>query len=212
MKKAGVPETPLRSALSTSRAMRPCRRRWARSSAEALGVEAELLGVVDEVRLAQRVLMVEQQRVHLPEGALRGGRLGRLRRRAGACGMDVGERQVAPDVAQVAEAGEQLAHDRLGPTAVGALEVAVLDERHRRLARSADVVVVADRPAARGPRAPRRRRSAAAGGAPAAAGRCCGRPSTTAARRSIARQQHAELRLAAAARRRTRGWRSAARR
>ena len=72
--------------------------------------------------------MVEQQVVHLPERALRGGRLGGLGGELGVR-VDVGERQVAPDVADVAEVGEQLADDRLGPAAVGALEVAVLDER-----------------------------------------------------------------------------------
>ena len=49
---------------------------------------------------------------------------------------------MAPDVADVAEVGEQLADDRLGPAAVGALEVAVLDQRDRRLGRAADVVAL----------------------------------------------------------------------
>ena len=65
--------------------------------------------------------------MHLPERALVGGRLGRpggeLRVR-----VDVVQRQVPPDVADVAEVAQQLAHDRLGLPAVGTLEVAVLDD------------------------------------------------------------------------------------
>ena len=85
--------------------------------------------------------MVEQQVVHLPERPLGGGRLdglgGELRVR-----VDVGEGQVTPDVADVAEVGEQLAQDRLGPAAVRALEVPVLDDRHRRLDRPANVIAI----------------------------------------------------------------------
>src|SRR5207253_2191282 len=64
-----------------------------------------------------------------------GGVRGSLRTR-----MDVGQRQVPPDVADVAELPEQLAHRRFGTPAVRALEVAVLDDRHRRLGRAAHVV------------------------------------------------------------------------
>jgi hypothetical protein len=56
--------------------------------------------------------------------------------------VDVGEREVTPDVADVAEAGEQLPDGGLGPAAVRALEVAVLDDGDRRLHRPADVVAV----------------------------------------------------------------------
>ncbi len=54
--------------------------------------------------------------------------------------MDVVERQVPPDVADLAVVGQQLADDRLGLTAVRALEVAVFDDGDQRLARAADVV------------------------------------------------------------------------
>ena len=47
-----------------------------------------------------------------------------------------------PDVADVAEVAQELAHDRLGLPAVRALEVAVLDDRHRRVERPADVVAL----------------------------------------------------------------------
>src|SRR6202165_865119 len=48
---------------------------------------------------------------------------------------------MAPDVANfVSERGDELAYDRLRVTAEGTLEVAVLDERHDGLPRTADVV------------------------------------------------------------------------
>ena len=80
-------------------------------------------------RAAQLVLVGEQQVVHLPERAL-GGR--GLRRLGGELrvGVHVGQRQVPPHVAEVG-VGQQFAHDRLGLAAVGALEVAVLDDRDR---------------------------------------------------------------------------------
>ena len=55
--------------------------------------------------------------------------------------MDVVERQVPPDIADVAAVGgEQLADDLLGLAAVRALEVPVLEERHGGVRRSPDVV------------------------------------------------------------------------
>ena len=142
MKNVGVPETPLRSALSTSSATRAAYSCVAQLVGEALDVEPELAArSPSRSERTQRVLVLEQQIVHLPERALRGGRLGRLggdlRVR-----MHVGERQVPPDVAHVAEVGEQLAHDGFGPAAVRALEVAVLDERDRRVVGAADVVAL----------------------------------------------------------------------
>ena len=57
--------------------------------------------------------------------------------------MDVVEREVAPHVAHVvAVRTEQLADDALGLPAVRTLEVAVLDERHRRVVGAANVVAV----------------------------------------------------------------------
>ena len=47
-----------------------------------------------------------------------------------------------PDVADVAEIAEQLADDRFRLPAVRALEVAVLDDRHRRVDRPANVVAL----------------------------------------------------------------------
>ena len=57
--------------------------------------------------------------------------------------MDVVEREVAPHVAHVvAVRTEQLADHALSLPAVRALEVAVLDERHRRVVGPANVVAI----------------------------------------------------------------------
>ena len=85
--------------------------------------------------------MVEQQVVHLPERALGGGGLGGLGGELGVR-VHVAQRQVPPDVADVAEVAQQLADDRLGLAAVRALEVAVLDDGDRRVGRPADVVAL----------------------------------------------------------------------
>ena len=135
-KNVGVPVTPLWSAVSMSSADARGVDAAAQLVGEPVDVEAELAGVADEIRRHQRVLVLEQQVVHLPELALRRRRLGRLGRELGVR-VDVGERQVAEDVAQVvAELRHDLAHDRLGAAAEGALEVAVLDERDGRARRS----------------------------------------------------------------------------
>ena len=78
-------------------------------------------------RGAQRVLVVHELVVHLPERALPPGRLGRLGREL-RLRVDVGQRQVPPHVPDVAEIPQQLPHGRLGLAAVGALEVPVLDQ------------------------------------------------------------------------------------
>ena len=106
---------------------------------EAIHVEAELLRVGHQVLRAKRVLMLEEQVVHVPEPTLLVRRLGGLGGDLSA-GMNVGQRQVAPDVGDVAVVGEQLADHRLRLSAVRALEVAVFHERHRRLLRPADVI------------------------------------------------------------------------
>ena len=86
--------------------------------------------------------MGEQEVVHLPELALRGSGLGGLGGELSA-GVNVVERQVAPHVAHVvAVAGEQLPDGPLRLAAVGALEVAVLDQGHRGVVGPADVVVL----------------------------------------------------------------------
>ena len=141
MKNVGVPETPLRSAPSTSSATRPAVPRRRSSSRKRSTSRPSSSACRSRSPGAQRVLVVQQQVVHLPERALRGRRLGRLGGELGVR-VHVGQRQVAPDVADVAEVGQQLAHDRLGLAAVRALEVAVLDQGDRRVRRAADVVAL----------------------------------------------------------------------
>ena len=85
--------------------------------------------------------MVEEKLPHLPELALCPGGLGRLGGEP-RVRVDVLERQVAPDVPEVAGLGEQFADDRLRPPAVRALEVAVLEKRHRSVVGAAHVVVL----------------------------------------------------------------------
>ena len=109
---------------------------------EAVDVEVELLGIADEVLRRQSVLVLEEEVVHLPVLSLRGRRLRGLRRELGAR-VDVRERQVAEDEAQlVTKVGDEVAQDRLGAPAEGTLEISVFDERHRRAFRPADVVTL----------------------------------------------------------------------
>jgi ssRNA-specific RNase YbeY (16S rRNA maturation enzyme) len=56
--------------------------------------------------------------------------------------VDIVQRQVSPDVADIAKVAEELADDRLRLTAVGAFEIAVLDNRDRRVDRSTNVVAL----------------------------------------------------------------------
>jgi hypothetical protein len=106
---------------------------------EPVQVQVELFGVVEQVPDGQRALVVQQQVVHGPELVLDAGRLGGLGRELGVR-VHVGEGQVPPHVADVAEVAQQLADHWFGPAAVGALEVAVLDHGHRGGGRAAQVV------------------------------------------------------------------------
>ena len=71
--------------------------------------------------------MLQQQVVHGPERALPVSGLGRLGTQ-GCVRAHVGQRQVSPDVSEVAEVGEQCPYDGLGLAAIGALEVAVASQ------------------------------------------------------------------------------------
>ena len=106
---------------------------------EALDVEPKTLGVCDQVVRLERVLMVQQHVVQLPEGVLSGRRLGCLRCEL-RVRVDVAQRQVPPDVADVAELLQQCAHEGLGLATVRTLEVAVFDDGDRRHARTAEVI------------------------------------------------------------------------
>ena len=129
------------SAESTSSATRRTPARVRRSSSNRSTSSPSCLGVAEEVVVPQRVLVLEQKVVHLPERALLRRGLGRLRRLL-RVRVDVVERQVPPDVGDVAEVAQQLAHDRLRLAAVRALEVAVLEHGDRRVDRAADVVAL----------------------------------------------------------------------
>src|SRR4051794_41960874 len=97
---------------------------------EALDVEAELLRVADEIGWSERVLVVEQQVVHRPERVLCGGSLCSLGSELGV-GMDVVQRQGAPDVSDVAELPQQLPDQRLRLSPRGGFQSARLDQGGR---------------------------------------------------------------------------------
>ena len=89
MKNVGVPETPLRSAVSTSSAIRGALAP-PQIFAKALEIETELLGVAEQI-LTFSSPDGRATVVHLPELPLRARRLGRLGGQLGV-GVDVVER------------------------------------------------------------------------------------------------------------------------
>src|SRR6266566_2576655 len=108
-------------------------------------VKAEILRVLQEVVFLERVLVLEEGRVHLEESPLDGrgfgdfGGLLRMRVRSA-------EREVAENIAElVAKQLLELLHDRHGCAAVRTLVVAVLDEGHRRGRRPLDMVTLPHR-------------------------------------------------------------------
>jgi hypothetical protein len=74
-----------------------------------------------------------------PERALPVSRLGRLGTQR-CVRVRVGQRQVPPDVPEVAEVGDKRPYDGLALAAVEALKVAVLHQGHLRIRPAADVV------------------------------------------------------------------------
>jgi hypothetical protein len=95
----------LRSASSTSSATRaaptPLRRSFAKRSTSSPSCSASRI----KSSAFERVLVVEQEVVHLPERPLFGRRLGCLGGEL-RVDVDVGQRQVAPDVAEVCEVAQ----------------------------------------------------------------------------------------------------------
>jgi len=117
------------------------RRQLARHPA---AVEPELLGVSDQMLVVQGELPLEQPIVHLPELPLCPSCLGHL---GGVLRVRVQlrEREVAEREPQArSHATPDLFHDGVRLTAVGTLEVAVLDQRRRRVRGALDVVAVPD--------------------------------------------------------------------
>ncbi len=64
---------------------------------EFIDIESELFRVPDEILGGQRILVFDQQVVHRPEGSLRCGRLGCLRRQL-RTGMHVVQWQMTPHI------------------------------------------------------------------------------------------------------------------
>ena len=85
--------------------------------------------------------MLEEQVVHLPECALLGGGLGCLGRLLRAR-VDVVQRQMPPDVGDLAVLAQQFAQHRLRLAAVRTLEIAVLEYGDRRVEPAADVIAL----------------------------------------------------------------------
>src|SRR5919107_3599617 len=82
-------------------------RMLAQLAGEALDIEAELLSVAHEIGWSERVLVVEQQVVHLPEGVLFCGCLGGLGSEL-CVGIEVVQRQETPIVAYFALLAHQI--------------------------------------------------------------------------------------------------------
>ena len=103
-------------------------------AAEALHVEPEAGGVALDVLVLELALVLEEEIVHLPELSLvaRGDRRASRRERVR---VRAGERVVLEDEPHAPlELAQQLLEQRMGAAAVGALEVAELDDgdlRHR---------------------------------------------------------------------------------
>ena len=89
----------------------------------------------------ERVLVLEDLVVHLPECPARPRRFG-----GGGVGMDLAERKVAKDEREpVAERALREPDDRISATAVPALIVAIFNEHDGRMQRAGNKIVLADR-------------------------------------------------------------------
>jgi len=98
---------------------------------ETFPVEFERDRVAEEVRVLERVLVLEEKVVHLPELALRARCLRRFGR-ALRVRMRLRKRKVAEDETEIgSERPPDLLHDRIRRTTVRALVVAVFGQRHR---------------------------------------------------------------------------------
>ena len=109
---------------------------------EADEIERDETGVGQQVRVVERVLMLEQRVVHFPECALRRrglGRFGRvLRVRVARRHREMPEHE--PHV--IGREPLQLLDDRMRLTAVRAFEIAILEHRDRRIGWSPDMVAL----------------------------------------------------------------------
>src|SRR5512133_78104 len=106
---------------------------------ETTRVEAKANRGITEILRCDGLLVLVDPIVHLPVLALRARGLGRLGRRIRER-MQRRDREVAEHEADVLRVDELL-HDRIRRAAVGALEVAVFDERDLAALRSAGVIL-----------------------------------------------------------------------
>ena len=147
MKKVGVPLTPLRTPLRKSaRTWRGVHVRVELLLETASTSRPSAVAYSTQVRVVERALVLEERVVHLPELALARGRFGRLggvlRRADGPPSsgkLRNTKRKRSP---------RRLLHvldDRIGPAAVRAFVVAVLDQRDRRVGGALRVIAIGDR-------------------------------------------------------------------
>jgi hypothetical protein len=111
---------------------------------KAIYIKAEPLGMELEVVVLELVLAFEEDVVHFPEASLRSCRLGCLRRPLGEW-VYVVAREVAKDEANVSGLFQELLDRVIGPAAVRALELPVLNKRQRSVRITSNVVRVGDR-------------------------------------------------------------------
>src|SRR5262245_767337 len=113
--------------------------------ADTRKVEAQLVGVAEQVSIAQTILVFVQQIVHGPELSLKRRSLGHPRR-SRRVGMCLGKRKVAEHETQIrTELQLHALDDRIGARAVRAFVVAVFDQNDLRVCVALRVVVLANR-------------------------------------------------------------------
>jgi hypothetical protein len=92
-------------------------------------IQSELGGVSDQISILESILVLEEVVVHLPEFALRAGRLGSFGGVLGV-GVTVGEREIAEyQPHPIAKMILDVDHDWISLEAMRALVVAVFHER-----------------------------------------------------------------------------------
>jgi len=112
---------------------------------EPVDVETERRRVAQEVLGIERALVREEKVVHLPEASLGAGGLGGLGSLE-RMQVDLAERKIAKREPQIVAEDLSNLHDgRMRGSAVGALEVTVLDERDGCCLGAENVIALADR-------------------------------------------------------------------
>jgi len=112
---------------------------------KVLAIKPEGLGVLDEVRVVQRGLMLEESIVHFPESLLA---CGRFRGLGGVLGvwMELAERKISEHKPQPGtEPALDLFDNRVGSAAVRAFVIAVLDQGQNGIGRSLRMIPIRHR-------------------------------------------------------------------